>query len=177
MIYYGVPYDLDKNIGVYYNRFMSMLPDDDFACFVDGDTIFTTPFYGKQIEEIVQQNRDCGLFYAVTNRIGCPWQIAEGVNQVTDNIRYHREFGTRQFEKYGHDARTVTEDYAASGFFMLVQKRIWKDVGGFKTDGMLGVDNDFHDRARRAGHVIRQMRGVYLYHWYRGGTNDILHLL
>lgn len=81
MIYYGIPYDQDKNIGVYYNRFMSILPEEtDFACFVDGDTIFTTPFYGKQIDEITKKNPDCGLFYAVTNRIGCPWQIAEGVN-------------------------------------------------------------------------------------------------
>lgn len=60
---------------------------------------------------------------------------------------------------------------------MLVEKRLWMDVGGFKTEGMLGVDNDFYDRVRKSGRTIRQMRGVYLYHWYRGGKWDITHLL
>ena len=43
-IYYSTPFNSDKNIGVYYNDVMNLLPNDsDYMVFVDGDTIFTTP--------------------------------------------------------------------------------------------------------------------------------------
>lgn len=179
MIYYSVPFDVDKNIGVYYNKFMSLLEDTDFACFVDGDTTFTTPFYGRQIEDAVKRNPDCGLFYAVTNRIGCPWQVAPESNWQSDDMVYHRRLGEELCEKYGSQVREIkTEPVHASGFLILVQKRVWEAVGGFRPTGMIGVDNEFYRQAKEIGFKINLMPGVYLYHWYRGGDmKEKAHLL
>ena len=46
MIYTHIAFaqsDCEKNIGCAYNQFMEILPnDDDCACFVDHDAMFTT---------------------------------------------------------------------------------------------------------------------------------------
>ena len=42
---------------------------------------------------------------------------------------------------------------------------------------MLGVDWGFFVKVSAAGEKIYQMLGVYLYHWYRGGTGDYSYLL
>jgi hypothetical protein len=52
---------------------------------------------------------------------------------------------------------------------MLISKKVWSDIGGFKEDDMLGVDNEFYFKALSQNKIIYRMNGVYLYHWYRGG--------
>lgn len=181
MIYYSIPFNTNKDIAVYYNDFMKILPsEDDFACFIDGDAMFTTTFYGKQLEEIVALYPDCGLFWAVTNRIGCYWQIAEDVDQKNNDISYHRTFGQLQLEKHQNIANKVVltgpEPTFGSGFFILTQKKHWLGVGGFRGDGMLKVDNNYHSDSIKHNKESRLMRGVYIYHWYRYGTKNISHL-
>ena len=94
MIYYSIPYSTEKNLGKYYNDFMKVLPnDDDFACFVDGDTIFSTPNYGHIIQSVVDENPEVKLFTCYTNRIGCKWQVAPGIDIDSNDMKYHRDFG------------------------------------------------------------------------------------
>jgi GT2 family glycosyltransferase len=50
---------------------------------------------------------------------------------------------------------------------ILIQKRLWKKIGGFLENGMLGVDNDLHTKVIKSNEKLYLMRGVYLYHWYR----------
>jgi GT2 family glycosyltransferase len=174
MIYTTVPYNLDKNIGVYYNNFMDMIPnDDDFACFVDGDTMFLTPYWGKQLQDIIENNPDCGFFTAVTNRVACPWQIEESSNWSSDNINEHRELAKNIETNKSLTVEDVTDKIESknwfSGFLILIRKSTWKNIGKFAEVGMIKVDNDYHRRAYLAGETVLQMKGVYLYHWYRGG--------
>ena len=101
MIFYSIPYNTNKNIGKYYNDFMRILPnDDDYACFVDGDTIFTTENYGNIIEEITKEYSHIGCFTATTNRVGCEWQIAPKVDMKNNDMRYHRVFGYKTQKEY-----------------------------------------------------------------------------
>jgi hypothetical protein len=73
-IYYLIPYNTDKNIGIYYNEAMELLPNDnDWMVFVDGDTIFTTADYGSLIKDVIQDNPDYDMFTCYTNRVGCKW--------------------------------------------------------------------------------------------------------
>jgi len=173
MIYPAIPYRLDKNIGRFYNDFMSMLPsDDDFACFVDGDTLLLTYHWGHQLQQVVDEHPNCGLFTAVTNRVGCPWQVNDEGAALGDDIRDHRELAEELWNRYGTACMERTRPPDArwmSGFLMMLRKSTWKNLGGFR-EGMLGVDNDIHEKAANKGEQVLQMCGVYLYHWYRGGN-------
>lgn len=169
-IFYSIPYDINKNIGRYYNNFMRILPNDnDFACFVDGDTIFTTFDYGHIINEVIKNNKNIGCFTATTNRVYAKWQIADGVDTNNNDINYHRNFGESIKNKYGMLCEDVTDnqDVLMSGFFILINKKTWKKIGGFIENGILGVDNDLHKRLQNNGEKLYMMKGVYLYHWYR----------
>jgi GT2 family glycosyltransferase len=171
MIYYSIPYSTEKNIGKYYNQFMENLPNkDDFACFVDGDTIFTTSNYGHIIEKVVSENPEVGCFTCYTNRVGCKWQIAPGVDTQSNDIEYHREFGLSLQTIFGTnciDVSNVNRNEVMSGVMILLRKDIWEKIGKFEEGGMLGIDNDLHWKIQKNGEKIYLMKGVYIYHWYR----------
>ena len=178
-VYYNVPWNSDKNIGVAYNEFAALVPDDAWVCFMDADTIPTTAFYGKIVEDIISDNPKVLAFTCVTNRIGCPWQLAEGADWSNDDMKYHREFGQKQHEKYGTKVVDMTGmNHPMSGLFMCIHKSVWNKIKGASADGMLGVDQDLHKRIRAAGEHVYLAKGLYMYHWYRGGDKtDKSHLL
>lgn len=182
MIYYSIPFDSTKNLGVYYNKFMSILPNDnDFGCFIDADAMFTTHTYGKQLEDIAKEYPQVGVFVGVTNRIGCKWQLAPEADRVTNDVKYHREFGEALLKNkylYCEDVTHKPKEYVLSGFLIMIKKSTWKKIGGFKETGMLGVDNDIHWKCQDHNIPVYKMDGVYLYHWYRNGeAKNKQHLL
>jgi GT2 family glycosyltransferase len=168
MIYYSIPWNTDKNIGIYYNQMMNLISDDDYVCFIDADAIFTTTFFGKQLEDIANQYKECGFFTCVTNRVGCSWQLSGNIQ--SDNLQEHRDWGKKLYEEF-YDSVTQIQDpvNALSGVLILISKKVWTDIGGFKESGMLGVDNELYFKALSQNKIIYRMNGVYLYHWYRGG--------
>jgi GT2 family glycosyltransferase len=177
-VHYPHPWSRGKNIGEYYNYFMKMLPDGDWACFVDGDAMFTTTFYGNQIEDIIDKYPECELFTARANRIGCIWQRYG--SWASNDMEEHRKVGKELFDtEYDHilDVSDVPRLKVLGGVLILISKACWKRLGGFVEQGMLGVDNDIHWKAMDAGEKVYMMTGVYLFHWYRGGKmHDKSHL-
>ncbi len=172
MIYHRTVWATDKNIGAAYNREMALLPsDDDYCCFLDGDAMFTTPFFGKQLEDIVRINSDCGLFTCMTNRVSCKWQLDDFVDWNTDDMVTHRRIGEAFCVARYEDVEDVTHKQLLSGVLMLIRKREWRSVGGFQ-NGMLGVDNAIHKAFKDNGLKVLLMRGFYVYHWYRGGDGN-----
>ena len=188
MIYYSTAWDDNKNIGVYYNNFMELLPSSsDFACFVDGDAMFLTTNFGKQLSEIVNRHPDKEFFTCLTNRVGCPFQIADGCPEG-DDILAHKNFATRLQDRFYYDIVDIDKHKLPhyptgyiSGHLMLIRKSMWEKLGGFLRQGILQVDNHFHKKAITQEERIYLMQGVYIYHWYRGGgarsTGDTRHLL
>lgn len=175
MIYYTVPFNSEKNIGEYYNAFAKLLSANDYMCFIDADTTFTTYDYGTLIENVIKRYPEVDAFTCCTNRVACKWQIAENVNQLTDDIVYHRNFGKYRQEKYGTDCVDVTnkdDKKLFSGLFLLIKKSAWDKIGGAISEGMLKVDNDIHRKLKKNGLLFYQMQGLYLYHWYRGGDRN-----
>ena len=165
------PMSMDKNIGATYNKFMGMVNDDDWVCFLDHDAMFTTHAWYKQLEQVVERIEEAklpiGLLTAVTNRIGNVEQIifnkisAEAQNH---DMYFHRKIGRERMIEFGISGREATN--LISGIVMLTSKKAWKETGGFK-DGFLGVDNDYDLQVRKAGYKTVILDGLYVYHWYR----------
>lgn len=177
-VHHYIPWDSNKNIGVSYNKMLSLVDDDDWVCFLDGDAVHTSPFFGKRIEEVIVNNSNFSMFTCVTNRIGCPYQVAQRVNQSTDDQRYHRDFGENLWNANKTLVLDITNLQLFSGVLILINKNAWQKVGGFKETGMLGVDNDIHTKFKNAGLKVGLMKGIYVQHWYRGGNiNNKNHLL
>lgn len=176
MIYYTIPFNSEKNIGKYYNDFIKIVPnDDDWICFVDGDTIFTTHDYGVLIEKVIEENPDASCFTSLTNRVACKWQIAPGVDIKNNNISYHRIYGENLLKIYGSSVDIINRkgiNNPMSGFLILIKKSTWVKIGGFKEEKMLGIDNDLHSKLDINNLKFYLIKGLYLYHWYRGGNRQ-----
>lgn len=127
-VYHTIPWNSEKNIGKAYNEFMSLLNDEDWACFLDGDAVHTTSFFGKNIEQVIASNQDYGLFTCYTNRIGCSYQIPSGANWNNDSQNYHRDIGKKLWEKYKTNILDITNNSPLSGVLILINKDKWSQV-------------------------------------------------
>jgi len=173
-IYTLIPYDLNKNLGGAYNKFMDLLEDDDWAVFLDHDAMFTTPDWMNIIEKTIEENPEYGFFTGLTNRIGSAWQKISGVDEENHDMRYHRNIG-QQVALHPAPVDDATDFPYMSGVVMIAKKSAWKELGG-APEGMLGVDGQLHIRCRESGIKLGLMNNLYVYHWYRGdGNKDHLH--
>jgi len=165
MIYTFCPYDVDKNLGKAYNSCMDLLQPDDWAIFIDHDTLFAQADWGRTVKRAIEENPEYGLFTGVTNRIPHEFQLAPGVDRENHDIAYHMEMGEK-LNRY----EVVEFDPAwppISGFIIIIQKKVWDLIGGAR-EGLMGVDFDLHQRCRVNGIKAGLIRSLYLYHWYRG---------
>jgi GT2 family glycosyltransferase len=175
MIYTNIPYtpnEYGTNLGYAYNKFMELLPnDDDWACFLDHDAMFTTSNWYHQLETIIKNNPDVGAFGARTNRVANTFQLVGNINLMSNDIEYHRNVGKYIQSKYYDDLlcleKNSTEQFGYSGVFILISKKTWKEIGGFKTKGFTEVDNDLRKRLHENKIKFCILNGVYVYHWYR----------
>ena len=186
MVYNFTPYcpkDEGKNLGLYYNKYMELLPnDDDWAILMDHDIMFTTYDWYNQICDIIKKYdgtlEDLGMLVVVTNRIGNAYQRIYNSQLVQSNdVKVHRDFGKKLYKEKYDTLRRFSQG-GMSGLVMVLKKSVWKQTNGYREDGILGVDNNIHSRIRKLGKEIYIMEGVYVYHWYRNNVhNDKKHLL
>lgn len=154
-----MPFDPGMNYGRALNEEMELLPDGDWAIFLDHDAAFTTTRWHPQIEEAIASQPNAGLFTAVTNRIAPRWQRA-GDRECHD-MAVHRAFGAERAK-----IRTLldaTDTKGVGGVVMVISKEAWRSVGGF-VDGMRCVDHMMHFAQARAGRKVYVIEGLYVYH-------------
>jgi len=171
-IIHAIPWNTSKNIGKSYNEIINLIQENDWVCFLDGDAVHTTNFFGSRIEETVCNNPDYSMFTCYTNRVWCSWQIAPDVDIASNDQKYHREFGESLWQKNQTKVIDVTfEKDPMSGVLVLINKKTWKIVGGFIEQGMMTVDNDMFYKIRKNNMKTGLMTGIYVQHWYRNGDN------
>lgn len=177
VLYTFVAFDPDMNLGRAYNRSMELLPDDAWACFLDHDAMFTTPYWHEQILRAIENYPEAGVFTAYTNRVGNEAQVIHAVERNDHDVVLHRQVGDLLFRAHEWRSADITMGDLLSGVLMVLSKRAWKRVGGFR-DGFLGIDNQLHLDMRRIGLRVYLMLGLYVYHWYRGegGEAHLKHL-
>lgn len=177
-VWIRIPYSTEKNLGKAYNDEMSMIPDGDAACFVDGDTMFLTPDYGHILHEYANAYPNA-VMTCWTNRIHAlaADQLDKSItsSDVKDHLTVKQGF---------RGATTISGP--VSGFLLLVPKSVWQQHR-FTEDNayrkgepnLLGVDNDFTNRVRKSGVPVLRMDGLYVWHTYRllSDGKDKSHLL
>jgi len=163
-IYYFTPFALDKNLGAAYNDYMELLPNDnDWACFIDGDTMFLTPDWGELIQDAIDEHPEAGMFTCYTNRVNNQQQLYRGKFNNNSDIIAHRNIAKVCHEIGKNRVKALTR--IISGVMMIIQKKTWKEFPF--TDGLLGVDNDISQRLLNAGKPIYLIQSIYLLHYYR----------
>lgn len=176
MIHYISPYATDGNIGRAINEACALVPDGDWICLRDGDAMFTTPDWGRTIDNVVRGHGDkYDLFGAVTNRIGWKHHQVPGMFDEWD-YRKHVEAG--QILRDTHGTHVTATSELIAGFFMLFSKDTWGRIR-FTEDRRRArlFDGDFSRQVGRRAVI----QGLYLFHAYRPWSNsprnDIKHLL
>lgn len=177
MIYYHTPYDLNGNLGNYYNKVMSEIGADDWAVFTDRDVWFPDPHYGELLHEISKQ-KQYGLLTCKTNRVGTDYQTFNRKYWDLEPMSAHVDLAIKLRKEHGTKIKNITLQPPLSGVLIMLSKEAWLKTKGFKNTGLLGVDNSIHHEARKAGVGVGLMEGMYVWHYYRNGVqSDISHLV
>jgi len=187
MLYNFTPYcpkGEGKNLGLYYNKYMELLPnDEDWGILMDHDIMFTTYDWYNQINDIINKYdgvlEDLGMLTVVTNRIGQPNQLINDINlRRSNDIQIHRNYGQQLYNEKYDKIKIFENKGGLSGLVMIMKKSVWKESGGFMENGILGVDNNMHSKLINKKKDVYIMEGVYVYHWYRNNNfNDKKHLM
>jgi len=159
-----MPWDREMNYGRALNEEMELLPEGDWAIFLDHDAHWTTTAWHRQIEEAIAFQPEAGLFTAVANRIGPKWQQHGPSHSLDDNVLCR--IGQERLKL--RTLLDVTATKGIGGVVMVISKAAWRDVGGFK-DGMGCVDHMMHFAQASAGRRIFVIEGLFVAH--RRGTS------
>lgn len=184
MIYYFTPYSLEKKLFNAIDSYINILPnDDDWACLMDGDTMFLRSDFGHQIQVYINKHPDTGLFTCYTNRCHYSCQrYGDGMMNQT-NIIEHKLLAD---EITANDHGEVIEiDRRIAGHLMVIKKCTWwkireevQDKCNKQQKNIRGVDTKISNAILHAGLKIRLMQGVYIFHYLRMDKyiNDTKHL-
>jgi len=162
-IRYITPYSADRNIGAAYNQAISELPDDCYIVIRDGDTMFLTPDWGRQIEQIIVANPEYSVITCMTNRLGLPECLVDGVMNDAD-IAGQIETAYSRWNDFGTSVKLAK---VAPGMLMIFHKSVWGRCK-FRENSII-FDREFSNSVLRSGGKIGIAQGFYIFHLYRYG--------
>lgn len=174
-VHHITPARSDKNYGKAINDIVKVLPDDDWICLRDIDTLpLDHVSFIKQCEDIAKDGR-FGLVSCMTNRLGLPWQLIHGkmLSEKETNIDHEIEVAKKAVLKHGSKVEEAPREIA--GVMMLFPKKVWTEVGGFREGGIIFgnqlLDNIFYEAVKAKGYKVGIAKGIYLLHLYRWREN------
>lgn len=161
MIDVRVPYCTDQNLGRAYNEIIRT-STKNWILLLDHDIFLALNHKWYEICMHTIQTHNPALATCWTGRDGSAlsW-IAYQESPVSKDIGEHAKTAQEVYEKYGLSVSPVEK---VTGFFMLINKDSWAEVGGFPAKGMASEDWDYSDRLNKAGKKIVRMDGLYVYH-------------
>jgi len=167
MIYHFNSIFSGKNIGEYYNQCCEIVPDGSWICLWDADVMSFHTFadINGLLEKAIKENPHCELFSCMANRIGTHKQRVNLKQCENPSMRFHRTKAEQYWKLYGSSVRKDVK--TVSGLMMLFNKKIWKEVGGFREDGMIAIDTDFSRAISNKGYEVGILKGLYVMHYYR----------
>jgi hypothetical protein len=160
-VHYLQPFAVDKDICKAYNQACKLIPDEDWICITDMDTMFLHPKQ-KRIIDRVAKSSQADLYGCVTNRCNVPDLVLPSMFDERD-IKKHYQKAEERIQ-FGD----VVEPYKGviPGYFMLFSKKTWNQVQGFSIPEYgvnYAFDQYFSAKIKRKAII----KGVYLLHLYR----------
>lgn len=177
MIWFFTPYSSEKSMGPVYNKYCETVPDEDWICLMDGDSMFLESNFGHIAQNYIDRYPECRLFIPVTNRVGKKSHCFNRIRSDDPNIIHHRKISEAVRDSL--EIKDMSHVRYPSMPCFLFSKKTWKEVGGFYDNGqILGVDIRFSKKTLELGPCYR-MNGLYLFHYYRlcEGINSRSHIL
>jgi hypothetical protein len=183
-LYYFTPYDR-AGLGVAYNQYASLLPnDDDWAVFMDYDAmVWCSQDIEGQLQDAIRDFPQYQVFTVMTNRlcVRCQQQISDraGLRDERDLVKLKQEadYRARVFRGRVDKVRGFF-----AGFFFAFPKRIWKQYPfpeiGSQAGKILGVDSAWSRTLKQNGIQVGLLQGIMVTHFYRldTGEQDVSHL-
>jgi hypothetical protein len=168
-IWYSTPFAPDKNIGRAYNEFCDIVPDNDWICLRDGDTMFLHPHWGKQIQDVVlKYGQEYALLGCTTNRLRSTRQLYNNAFSENPDILHHKAIADELYTGKYDQVRNAGHEIA--GLLMLFPKTTWKKVPF--PENTIYFDSLFSQAVLRHGGKVGIMEGVYCFHFYRFDQPD-----
>lgn len=166
-----IAFSSDLNIGAEYNRLISH-SKSNWILLLDHDVLLVNPEWYYICQQAISQYPDAALFTCYCNA----YTKHDGnVNQrydapsLNDPVLDHRLFAKKLFVENQFSCRPFSGN--SIGFFMLISKEKWHKAGGFRPDGIFGVDFNFVNRLRQNKFQTIIIEGLYTLHLhYRDGT-------
>lgn len=176
-VHYISPYSTDKNFGKAINDACSIVPDSDYICLRDGDSMFLTSSWGAQIEETIKRHgRKYSLICCLTNRLGRPIQRYKGEFSTNTDIMHHYSIAEELEREHWAEVEDITVKRRVAGMFMLFPKTLWNSIKFEENTAQF--DDRFSNAVVRKGKKLGLMKGLYVFHFYRLNKNprDTSHL-
>jgi len=169
-IHYITPYSTEKNFGKAINEQISIIPDTDWVCMLDGDVMFLTPDWGRQIDEVVRKyGNKYKLFGCLTNRLGRPTQRYKGEFSENFDIKHHYNIAKELEQSNWAEVHDVTTKKKIAGMFMLFSKKTWNSIK-FEENNP-NFDDAFSNAIIKSGGKLGLLSGLYVFHCYRLWSN------
>lgn len=168
-VHHITPARTDKNFGKAINQMIEGLPENDWICLRDIDTV---PAYHEmfisQCEEIANNSQGYDLIGCMTNRLGLDYQLVNGMFNEWD-IRTHRLVAKGLAEN--KNIKGIGASQTIGGLMMLFSKKTWLKAGKFKEGGIMiqgkFIDYYFSKDVAKVKGRLGIAEGIYLIHMYR----------
>lgn len=171
MIYFFTPYSFEKKLFQAYDQYISLIGDQDWVCFLDGDTAFLRSDFGFRIKEYTERYPDTGMFVCYASRCHYQFQQVNGGKDMEDpSILRHKEICDETDAKFRLQADEVHRRVA--GHLMCIKKTAWTRIRRIVqvntiNKQILGVDTQISYAMLSQKLPIRLMKGIYILHYLR----------
>jgi hypothetical protein len=168
-VHHITPARTDKNFGKAINQMIEGLPENDWICLRDIDTLPAChEIFIQQCEEIANNSQGYDLIGCMTNRLGLDYQLVNGMFDEWD-IRKHREVA-KGLARNGN-IKGIGSSQTIGGLMMLFSKKTWLKAGKFMEGGIMiqgkFIDYYFSKAVSKVRGRMGIAEGVYLIHLYR----------
>lgn len=171
MLYFSIPYSLDKKLLEAYDHEISRLPNnDDWLCMLDGDTAFLRSDFGHHIADYIAKYPNTGLFTCLASRCHYKYLRLPDADDKSPDIIYHKKIADRQAQNHRLDARKINS--IITGHLMAIKKETWLKIkkrvfNTAKNETLEAVDTAISKAILEINADIICMDGIYLLHYCR----------
>lgn len=173
------PYSFNGRLLEAYDSIFSMVSDNDWVCFMDGDTAFLEMSdFGHKLQDYINLYPDTGMFTCYATRCHYERQRRRNVDMDQDSIKYYAK---KSIEVKQLHPQVKSMNRRVAGHLLMLKKSTWETVKPVlmekaKNKKILGFDTQLSYSLIEKGYDIKVMRGILLFHYMRflTGKNNFI---